>query len=572
MADDEQATADPAARDLGDDLPAQGQDALPSDPPGKAAELLQVRDSLRKLLDATTLIMSDLSLDEVLRKVVTAAGDIADARYAALGVIGPDGDELERFIYTGITPAEAQLIGPLPRGHGLLGALIRDPKPIRLTDLTTDARSVGVPAHHPPIHSFLGAPIRVRDRIYGNLYLAESRVGAFTDEDTQLLLALSGIAGVAIENARLYELAQRRQRWLRASTELTQRLLAAGVDPMRAVGERILSLADAALVTVVVPATESEALRVAAAVGRHAETYAELLFPREGSLSGLVMAARAPAKLDGPADADRLGIQLYTAPPARPVMALPLIGTDTVIGTLIVSRSKRQGRFTDTDVELGSTFAAYAAVAVELARAREDRLRIGLLEDRDRIAEDLHDHVIQRLFATGLTMQSMIGGLPDTLRRKANLVVDDLDETIRQIRSTIFDLHEPPPELPTLRSRVLAVVEEMSGVLPPMELRFTGAVDLAAGKSLVEDVEAVTRESLTNVVKHADARRATVAVAVTDGILDVMVSDDGVGLSDTERRSGLANLRRRAVSRGGTFTVGSNPDGTGTRVEWTTPI
>jgi signal transduction histidine kinase len=532
----------------------------------------QRADSLRTMLDATTSIMQQLSLDEVLRTVVKAAGDLAGAQYAALGVIGPDGDELERFVYTGITPDEAEQIGPLPRGHGLLGALIRDPVPIRLADLTTDPRSVGVPASHPPIRSFLGAPIRVRDQIYGNLYLAESRAGAFTEEDTQLLVALAGIAGIAVENARLFELAARRQRWLQASTELTQRLLAAGVDPMRAVGERILRLADARLVTVVVPDADSAALRVAAAVGRDAETYAGMLFPREGSLSGLVMAARAPAKLDGPADADRLGVQLFTAPAKRPVMALPLIGTDTVIGTLIVSRAKRQGRFTDTDVELGSTFAAYAAVAVELARAREDRHRIGLLEDRDRIAEDLHDHVIQRLFATGLTVQSMIGALPEKLRGKANLVVDDLDETIRQIRSTIFDLHDGSTESPTLRSRVLTVVEEMSGVLPPLELRFTGAVDLAADESLVDDVEAVTREALSNVAKHAKAGRATVAVFVGDGILEVMISDDGVGLADTTRRSGLANLRRRAVGRGGSFDVGPNQGGTGTRVDWTTPI
>ena len=537
----------------------------------RAQDVKAAQDRLRGLLRANRAIIGDLGLSTVLRRIVEAACELVDAPYGALGVIRPDGSGLEEFIHVGMDANAVEVIGHLPEGKGLLGALIDDPRPIRLRDMRDDARSVGFPAHHPPMRGFLGVPVRVRDEVFGNLYLASLTEANFSVEDEELVSALAATAGVAIENARLYEEANRRQAWLQASTDVTRQLLTApGDDGLRLVAQRVAELADADVVTIVLP--KDGRLQVAVAVGLEADRLTGSTYPIENTLSEMVLESGQPTVVEDASDVDENARTLVLSQivVVGPVMVLPLAGAEGVTGVLMVGRSRGRHTFGAADVDMATTFAYHASVALELADGRRDAQRMELFEDRARIARDLHDHVIQQLFASGMTLQGAAVAAGDSPAVELiERVVDNIDDAIKQIRTSIFQLR-PHTMLGTgLRAGVLDVVAEVTPSLGhDPHVHFSGPVDAVSSEDLASEVAAVVRESLTNIAKHAEADRAEVAVSVTGKTLTVTVEDNGVGIGPATRRSGLDNLRQRAESRAGTFQAAAGEDGTGTRLTW----
>ncbi len=538
----------------------------------RAQDVMGARDRLRGLLRASREIASDLALPHVLRRIIEAARELVQARYAALGVLSPDSG-LEQFIHVGVDDSTVTRIGHLPEGKGLLGALIDDPRPIRLGTITDDPRSVGFPDHHPAMKSFLGVPIRIRDEVYGNLYLTEREGGEFTAEDEELVSALAATAATAIENARLYDEARRRQLWLEASTEITRQLLSTeGEPPLRVIARRLHDMAEADVVTVVLPTADEKHVMVEVATGEQAKTLTAVTYPIEGTLSGVAIKSGRPVLVGDVRQERNFTVHLSEVMPVGPVMAIPLVGAARIRGALMVGRLHGRRRFNEADLDMATTFANHAAIALELSDARLDQQRMVLLEDRDRIARDLHDHVIQRLFAAGLTVQSVASGLSGDRRgERLAQVVGDIDATIRQIRTSIFELRGAlGPETGTLRTQLVDVAGELTETLGfSPRLRFTGPLDAVVPEPIVEDLLAVVREALTNVARHAQAGQVDVEVAATSAQLSVDVIDNGIGIGEAARRSGLANLRERAQRHGGELTT---PDHEGTHVRWTIPL
>ena len=547
-------------------------DALLTQLIDRAQDVIGTQERLRVLLHANELILGNLALPVVLRRIVEAARELVHAKYAALGVIGPD-QGLEQFIHVGIDEETALRIGHLPEGKGLLGALIDDPRPIRLRTMSDDPRSVGFPEHHPPMDSFIGVPIRIRDEVFGNLYLSEREGGEFTVEDEELVSALAVTAASAIQNARLYAEARRRQDWLQAATEVTRELLTLdGVQPLGLIARRLTDLADADVVTVALPTSDGTRLMVEVATGEHADELSTMTYPTAGSISGLAITSGQPVLVGNAADEPEIIVHLSDVVGVGPVMAIPLIGSRSVLGAIVVGRLQGRRRFSEGELDMATTFANHATIALELADLRADQQRVVLLEDRDRIARDMHDHVIQRLFAAGLTMQSVASALenPDHTSRLSG-AIDDIDETISQIRTTIFALRgAETPAVSTVRQRLMEVIAEHTaafGFTP--QLRFVGPIDQVVPDALVDDLSAVLRESLTNVTRHAKATSVEVVVTATGDHVGVDVIDNGVGIGSSTRRSGLTNLRHRAEERGGTLTA---PEHDGTHLRWFVPL
>jgi signal transduction histidine kinase len=542
----------------------------------QAGRVLSAQHRLQRLLDANRAIVRELSLPAVLRQIAQSARETAGAQYAALGVIGSDG-LLEEFIHVGMDDITVAAIGDLPKGRGLLGTLIEHPEPIRLPHITDDSRSSGFPVGHPPMTTFLGVPIRNRDRVFGNLYLTNRRDGNdFTAEDEELISALAATASIAIENARLYEESRQRQEWLRASGEISRNLLLSDdseIDTLRRIAVSVKRLAAADVVSVVLPLLRGESeLEVVTAVGVGQEDLTGLRYPLADSIAWRAMQEGRGLIAQ---DADRQSgvfLHLRHAVPVTQVMAVPLIGESGARGALIAGRISRHITFTAADLDMAETFAGQATIALELADARAAQQHLAALEDRDRIGRDLHDHVIQRLFAVGLGLQSTAGRANEpAIRARLAQAVEELDETISQIRTTIFDLHDAIPDN-RLRSRVKAVVEELEPVLGVhLQLAWFGPLDTLVDSSLITDVEAVVREAMTNVARHAQASTLRVTINADTDRLTVDVSDDGVGIGDSARRSGLANLKNRAHSRGGTLTLENQEQG-GLRLQWSIPL
>ncbi len=538
----------------------------------RIGEVVAARERLRKLLSANRSILSELSLPAVLRRVVECACDLLGARYAALGVIGSDGN-LEQFIHTGMSADRVAAVGALPQGKGLLGALITDPRPISLADLRSDPRAGGFPPHHPDMRSFLGVPIRLRDEVYGNLYLTESHTGEFTEEDTELLISLAGTAAIAIENARLFQDSRRRQDWLQASTEITRRLMTE--DDSAALGdiaEQVKVMADADVVTVVLPHGLNQ-LRVEVATGQGAADLTGLVYDLDHTLSQAAIETGEPIRLSGASNSRNLRVHLAEVVKGGPVMALPLSGSGATRGVLVVGRLPGRSAFSLSELDMAATFAGHAAVALELSDARAAADRLSLLEERDRIARDLHDHVIQRLFATGLTVQSVVAGrAPDSIA-KLSRVVDDIDDTIRQIRTSIFALHGAPAGVPsTVRAHLMGIVDAVAATMDtPPRIKFAGPIETLVSATLLDNVQAVMREALTNIARHSRADNVEVELTVADGWLTLELNDNGVGIGQATRRSGLDNMRHRAESLGGRFELASAPQ-KGTSLKWTAPL
>jgi signal transduction histidine kinase len=537
----------------------------------RVTEVMTSRERLRALLDAVVGIGTDLDLRSTLQRIVEAACALAGARYGALGVIAGDHNELSDFITHGIDPDLHARIGDLPHGRGVLGLLITDPRPVRLPDITKHPRSYGFPPNHPPMHSFLGVPIRIREQIFGNLYLAEKQdADEFSDEDEEIVIALAAAAGVAIDNARLFALAQRRERWLAAAAEITGVLLGTvrRTEALRLIARRAREVAGADLVMVLLydrdnarytievadgadPATAAMAGRLVPVDAAEAATFGQEKYRAMESL-------RAIADWPGPV-------------PDGPALAAPLAGADSLDGVLIVTQPPGQVP-SDEDAVLLSAFAGQAALALQRARAQEERELLVVLEDRERIARDLHDVVIQRLFATGMQLQGAVAhaGRPETVKR-INAAVDDLDATIRDIRRSIFELRAPTG--PSLRTELRETVEaaaEALGFRPTLDT--SGPVDSAIPDDIVPELLAVLREALSNVARHARATSARVSVRAADGEMVLQVEDDGVGLDPGLARGGIVNMSERASDLGGTFEAGSGSAGAGTVVTWRVPL
>ena len=529
---------------------------------------------LERLLAANRAIVGELSLPMVLRRIVEAARDLVGAQYAALGVIGDDG-LLQEFVHVGMDSATVSRIGDLPKGLGVLGALIKDPQSIRLPVISEDARSSGFPPGHPPMESFLGVPIRSRHAVYGNLYLTGRASGEFSAEDEDLLLALAATAGTAIENARLYEESARREQWLQASAEISGVLLSPGGDrdPLQLILNRIKELADADVATLVVPVDDPGLLRVAVATGDGEAELRGMEYPVHDTLVALAMDTGRGVRVGAVERQQGYTVHLSEVVDVGPVMAVPLVGEAGPHGAIMLGRRSGRRNFTTADRDLAEVFANQAALVRELVEARANQQRLAVLEDRDRIARDLHDHVIQRLFAAGLSVQSL-AARTDDLAATARLdrLVSDLDDIIGQIRTSIFHLQAGEAGDPGLRVAVLAVVGQVAPVLGfAPAVRFAGPVDTLVHGTVIGEIEAVSREGLTNVAKHAQASQVSVEVSADRGWLSVRISDDGVGMKQPVRTSGLGNLKQRAEGRGGSLTIEARPSG-GTLLTWTIPI
>jgi signal transduction histidine kinase len=536
--------------------------------------VLATRDRAHALLEAVVAVGSNLDLEIVLRRIVEAAIGLVNARYGALGVVGEAG-VLAEFIPVGLDEAEIARIHHWPEGRGLLGELITSPRPLRLPDISADARSSGFPAGHPPMRSFLGVPVRIRGEVYGNLYLTEKENGGqFDDEDEAIVVALAAAAGVAIENARLYEEARRRQRWLQASAEVT-RLLLSGADPgevLDLVTQQVLDMSGADLAVLALPRGEGGELVIRHAAGQDAAKAQGLILPGV-SLSAAVLATGEPVALEDFSHDERV------APVAREQMALgpavifPLGGPANVRGVLTVGRHPGAMPLAPAATEMVGSFAAQAAVALELADARRAAELFTVLQDRERIARDLHDLVIQRLYATGMSLQ---GALPmierPELAERVSRAVDALDDTIGEIRSAIFALQARHDiKEPGFRGQILDIAAEMSGPLGfAPSLSMSGGLEERVPAGIAEQARHALREALSNAARHARASRVDVTVEVGRDLL-LVVRDDGVGLPPSTRRSGLANLAERARQLGGTLQVGPAGE-SGTELRWQVPL
>lgn len=549
------------------ELPRSELERAITDLVDKARLVLATQGRLRSLLAATRSIGEGLDLSVVLRRIVTAAVELVGGRYGALGVIGPGG-ELEEFIHVGLNSAVADEIGHLPRGRGLLGALISDPHPIRLENIRSDPRAAGFPAHHPPMDSFVGVPIRVRGEIFGTLYVTDRNGGPFTAEDEELLTSLAASAGIAIDNARLFGETQRRQRWAVASAEVSAGLLNEdGADPLALVAEAVAGLTDAAVV-LLIRHTAGNALVVEHAWGADADVFAGRVIPHEGSVTGAVIGSGNPVLSPGlplPYTGDR---DLFTGP----AMVVPLSGSRGPYGALAIVRGMGAPHFQEPDLDMATDFAAHASVALELRDARRARERIALLEDRSRIARDLHDNVIQRLFAVGLSLHSVdVSGVPDAVQTKLQSVNEILDDAITEIRKSVFALSSAELSGGTARHRLLDVVGESASAFPvPPRIVFEGQLDAWAPAAMVDDLEAVVREGLSNAARHADASGVDVSISADEREIRVCIADDGKGPVDNGRASGTANLQARASGWGGRSLLRAGATG-GAVLEWSVP-
>lgn len=549
----------------------------PSPSSGLSAELA-VR--VPQLLAAMRSVGSGLELHSTLERICEAAATLTEACYAGLGVVDEDGDALADFVFHGVDAGTARRIGRFPDGHkGLLGALIREPEPVRLVDVTQDPRSWGFPAHHPRMRAFLGVPIRVQGEVFGNLYLGEKRGGdPFNDDDVNMVRVLATEAGIAIGNARLYEAAQQRERWIDGSVAVTTALLSGGdaEDALQVVAERARRLSGSAAGIVLLPADEG-GMEIVAVASEQPSNQLGRVVPPESEIVAQLLDGQPVFVGDAGTD-PRMISALARA--YGPIMALPLQSGGRVLGALVTPRACGEPPFTEAERTLAIQFASQAALALMMAEAQRDRERLAVYEDRDRIARDLHDLVIQRLFATGMMLESARrDSLVPEVRQGVGNAVDELDITIQEIRTAIFALQQGPTEAPSgLRTRVLREINMAAvplGFTPAH--RFVGAVDTVVGDLTGKNLIAALREALSNAFRHAAATRIEVVVDATATLPDgrpgvrLTVADDGVGIPEGGRRSGLKNLKRRAESLGGDSWYGPGNGGGGTTVVWQAP-
>jgi signal transduction histidine kinase len=563
-------------------MPHLELDELLAELQGRLQAVLATRDRMRGLLEAVVAIGSGLDLESTLRRIVQTAIGLVDATYGALGVIGEDG-RLAEFIPVGLSQDEIERVHHWPEGRGLLGLLIDDPRPLRLADIAAHPASSGFPDGHPPMHGFLGVPVRVREEVFGNLYLTDKRGGGeFTEDDEAVLFALGAAAGVALENARLYDAARRQQRWIQASADVTTRLLS-GSDPGEVLADitrQALELSGADLAVLALPDDEGRRLTITYAAGDGADATRGLVLPAGQSLSGSVLSSgEAVTSADFAADERAAQAARRAMSHIGPAVVFPLGAPGNVRGVLTVGRRHGAAPFPKAGANVVASFAAQAGVALELAASRAEAERLSVLEDRDRIARDLHDLVIQRLYATGMSLEGTMPMItrPEVASRVTH-AVDAMDETIKEIRAAIFALQARDSAVgPDLRTGIVALVEEMTDMLGfAPSLRLGAGLKARVSPDVGEQVLAALREALSNVARHAGASQVDVTVDVDPGrMLAVRVTDDGTGIPADGGRSGLGNLASRAEKLGGELRLSpADPDADrpGTRLEWRVPF
>jgi signal transduction histidine kinase len=526
-----------------------------------------------RLIESGLALSSELSISELLQRIVDLATEITEARYGALGVLGADG-AITEFLTSGLTEEEREAMGPYPSGKGLLGALIEEARPMRLADLTTDPRSTGFPPDHPPMRSFLGAPVRARGRVFGNIYLTE-KIGdaAFSAEDEEAVTVLAAQAGIAIENARQYEETRQRERSLDALRDITNAILrgARSAEVLHLITDRARELVGAELSSIAVPTADGRALVLEAASGAHADKLRGQTFPKEGSISGDVITSGTPAII-GDLSSDWRAFQpVVRLGEMGPSIFVPMTLEGRAFGTLSVSNLHRGMHFTDDDLKLIETFAAHAAVAVEYARLHEELQRLAVMEDRERIAKDLHDGAIQSLFAVGMGLEATGAMAHDEeVEARIDQAVQEIDRVIRDLRNYIFGLRPgilADRQLDQALTDLAIDFESRTGIVTAIDIEESTASELA---SRAGDLVQLTREALSNIGRHAGAETCSVRLHRHEDVALLEIDDDGRGF-DTEEAAGgdgngLRNIRERAALLGGVAEVGSSPDGTMIRV------
>ncbi len=556
-------------------LPSLRLDELLDELQVRLQAVLSTRDRVYSLLEAVVAVGSSLELEVLLRSIVETAVSLVDAGYGAMGVIG-EGGRLAEFIPVGLSSEEIAAIDHWPEGKGLLGLLISDPKPLRLADIKDHPESFGFPAGHPPMKTFLGTPIRIRGEVYGNLYLTEKLGGGqFDAEDEAVLVALAAAAGVAIENARLYDQARRQERWLSATAEVTRHLLS-GAEPgdaLSMITDKALDMTGADIVMVTMPVADGRQVRIEHAAGLSAEQALGLVVPFENSVTGAVISTGERLSIPDYASDPRIITTAKAGLQIGPLEAVPLGAPGHVRGVLSAGRRPGAMPLSPAAADMLATFAAQAAIALELAEHRRQAEQMAVFEDRDRIAKDLHDLVIQRLYATGMSLQGVtslikVPGVAERVSRS----VDALDDTIMEIRSAIFALQTRSETKPAaVRARILFVAQEMASALGfPPSLQLDGELDTVVPEEITENLLTALREALSNAARHSGASQVGVTVT-TDEELVLVVTDNGVGITPGGRRSGLRNLEHRAAALGGSM-VTRPAEGGGTELIWRVPL
>ncbi|MBI3214067.1 MAG: GAF domain-containing sensor histidine kinase [Mycobacterium sp.] len=540
-------------------------------------ELLGAHDQMEHLLRVVVGLAADLDLDATLQRIVTAAMELTGARYGALGVWGADG-RLVSFLNSGIDADSVERIGHLPVGKGVLGVLLTEAEPLRLNDIREHPAAVGFPEHHPPMRALLGVPITIRQATFGSLYLTEpANRPAFTESDEAVARALASAAAVAIDNARLFDRVRAAGEWTEASRAITTAILAdtdPDLQPLHMIAERACTLTDAEQAIVLIPddadlpADEVNTLVVSTAVGLLADEVMGRRVPVDGSTTGEVFRSGVPLLTE----AFRHPIQAFTDVGQRPAIVMPLRAQQSVLGVLAVARNEGQAPFDADHLELMTDFAEHAAVALTLSMSRAHARELSVIADRERIAHDLHDHVIQRLFAAGMDLQGTIArSRSPEITNRLRRTVDELQATIDEIRTTIFGLQSRSEAMGGFRQQVQTAIAELTedrGI--ETTVRLSGPLSVV-DDALAEHATPVIIEAVSNAVRHAGAKHLAIEITVDDD-LTLTITDDGSGIDPANtRRSGLANMQRRAERVGGRCEITSAP-GDGTRIRWVAPL
>jgi signal transduction histidine kinase len=537
-------------------------------------------DRTRALVEAGIALSSELSLDSLLQKLVETSAELTGARYAALGVLDPSGGQLERFVTTGVDDETRAAIGDLPRGRGILGVLIREPRPLRLSDLHLDPRSVGFPPHHPEMHAFLGVPVHLRGVVYGNLYLTEKDGGLDFDEDDEAtVVLLAAQAAVAIENARLYETATRWGTQLESLNEVMNVLVTEfDLDTLlELVAVRLRELVGARLVAIALP--HGDSLRLAAVSSDGGEEYAGLeLSARSKTMR--VLARKQSERVDSVLDDPEVEQEAARRLGAHSALYVPLLVRDEAIGVIAVhDKTGSDPRFADEDLRLAEIFAARAAVAVELrqrvARDSLERVLSAQEDERRRLARELHDETGQALTSILLGLRGLEDAEdPETLRASIGEVRELVRSTLQDVRQLAVELRPTALDdfgLVPAVERLTDTFAEQTGIAVEF------VPNIQEGR-LPPDVETalyrIVQESLTNVVKHARAGHVSVVLTEKDGSVSVVVEDDGVGFEPERARDGglgIVGMRERIGLLGGRMAIESRP-GAGTTFVAEVPV